>query len=132
MCNNKCLGQIIASDGKVKKEVSRRLALCYAAFNKLGKQGIWRDKSVSRRTKLTVYQVFVRAVLLFRAQTWPIGHADVNNHRCRAYAESVEIGHGDPVALLMLNFEASVKCRQLKSHHVSQIPVARERMQDGF
>ncbi len=33
---------IIASDGKVKREVSRRLALGYAAFNKLGKQGIWK------------------------------------------------------------------------------------------
>jgi hypothetical protein len=60
------LGQIIASDGKVKREVSRRLALGYAAFNKLGKQGIWRDKLISRRTKLTPHQVIVRTVLLYR------------------------------------------------------------------
>jgi hypothetical protein len=43
----KYLGQIIASDGNDKKEVSLRLALGYAAF-RLGKQGIWRDKLVSR------------------------------------------------------------------------------------
>jgi hypothetical protein len=40
------LGQIFASDSKVKKEVSRRLALGYAAFNKLGIQGMWREKLV--------------------------------------------------------------------------------------
>jgi hypothetical protein len=38
---SKYMGQIIASDGKVKGGVSRRLALAYAAFIKLGKQGIW-------------------------------------------------------------------------------------------
>jgi len=74
----KYLGQIIASDGKVKREVSRRLALGYAAFNKLGKQGIWKDKLISRRTKLTLYQVIVRTVLLYCAETWPVGPADVN------------------------------------------------------
>jgi hypothetical protein len=58
-------GQIIASEGLiVKREVSRRLALGYAAFNRLGKQGIWEDRSISRRTKLTLYQVIVRTVLL--------------------------------------------------------------------
>jgi hypothetical protein len=46
----KYLGQILASDGKVKREVSRRLALGYAALNRLGKEGIWKDKSTSRRT----------------------------------------------------------------------------------
>jgi hypothetical protein len=72
------LGQIIASGGKVKREVSRRLALGYAAFNKLGKQGIWRDKFISRRTKLTLYKVIVRTVLLYCAETWPVAPADVN------------------------------------------------------
>jgi hypothetical protein len=79
MCNNlKYLGQIPASDGKVKREVSRRLALGYAAFNRLGKQGIWKDKAVSRKTKLTLHQVIVQTVLLYCAETWPIGTADVN------------------------------------------------------
>jgi hypothetical protein len=79
MCNIfKYLEQIIASDGKVKREFSDGWALGYAALNKLGKQGIWRDKPISRRTKLTLYQV-VRTVLLYFAETWPIGPADVNN-----------------------------------------------------
>ena len=43
----KYLGQIIASDGTVKGEVTRRLGLAYAAFNRLGKQGIWKDKTIS-------------------------------------------------------------------------------------
>ncbi len=46
----KYLGHIIASDGKVKRELSRRLAVGYAAFNRLGKQGIWKDRSIRRRT----------------------------------------------------------------------------------
>jgi hypothetical protein len=64
----KYLGQIIALHGKVKREVSRRLAPGYAAFNKLGKQGIWKDKLISRRTKLILYQVIVRTVLLYYAE----------------------------------------------------------------
>ena len=54
------------------------MALGYAAFNRLGKRGIWRDKAISRRTKLTLYKVIVRTVLLYCAETWPIGPADVN------------------------------------------------------
>jgi hypothetical protein len=74
----KYLGQIIASDSKVKRQVSRMLALGYAAFNRIGKQGIWKDKSISRRTTLTLYHVIVRTLLLYCAETWPIGPADVN------------------------------------------------------
>jgi hypothetical protein len=43
----KYLGQVIASDGAVKGEVGRRLGLAYAAFNRLGKQGVWKDKTTS-------------------------------------------------------------------------------------
>jgi hypothetical protein len=73
----KYLGQIIASDGTVKGEVSRRLGLAYAAFNRLAKQGIWKDKTVSRRTKLTIYKATVLTILLYCAETWSIGPEDV-------------------------------------------------------
>jgi hypothetical protein len=75
----KYLGQIIASDGTVKGEGSRRLGVAYAAFNRLGKQGIWKDKTVSRRIKLTVYKATVLTTLLYCAETWSIGPEDVKN-----------------------------------------------------
>jgi hypothetical protein len=66
----KYLGQIIASDGTVKGEVTQRLGLAYAAFNRLGKQGIWKVKKLSRRTKLTSYKASVLTILLYCAETW--------------------------------------------------------------
>jgi hypothetical protein len=77
----KYLGQIIASDGTVKREVSRRLGLAYAAFNRLGKQGIWKDKIVSRRTKLTIYKATVLTILLYCAKPRSIGPEDVKKIR---------------------------------------------------
>jgi hypothetical protein len=71
------MGQIIASDGTVKGEVTRRLGLAYAAFNRLGKQGIWKDKKLSRRTKLTIYKATVLTILLYCAETWSIRPEDV-------------------------------------------------------
>jgi hypothetical protein len=73
----KYLGQIIASDWTVKGEVTRRLGLAYAAFNRLGKQGIWKDKKLSTRTKLTIYKATVLTILLYCAETWSIGPEDV-------------------------------------------------------
>jgi hypothetical protein len=54
----KYLGQIYDSHGTVKGEVSRRLGLGYAALNTLGncKQEIWIYRTLSRRTKLTIYK----------------------------------------------------------------------------
>jgi hypothetical protein len=51
----KYLGQIISSDGKLKGEISRRIGQAYAAFRSLEKRGIWKEKLISRRTKLTIY-----------------------------------------------------------------------------
>jgi hypothetical protein len=73
----KYLRQIIASDGTVKGELSRRLGLADAAFYRLGKQGIWTEKEVSRGTKLTIYKATVLTILLYCAETWSIGPVDV-------------------------------------------------------
>ncbi len=73
----KYLGQIIASDGTVKGEVTRRLGLAHAAFNRLGKQGIWKDKKLGRRTKLTIYKATVLTIPLCCVETQSIGPEDV-------------------------------------------------------
>jgi hypothetical protein len=72
------LGQIIDSHGTVKGELSRRLGLAHAAFNTLRRQGIWTDKTLSKRTKLTIYKATVLTILLYCAETWSMGPADVN------------------------------------------------------
>ena len=73
----KYLGQIISSDGKLKGEISRRIGQAYAAFRSLEKKGIWKDKLISRRTKLTIYKVTVLTILLYCSETWSIGPKDV-------------------------------------------------------
>jgi hypothetical protein len=116
----KYMGPIIASDGTVKGEVSRRLGLAYAAFNRLGKQGIWKHKTGGRRTKLTFYKATVLTILLYCAETWSIGPEDVGKnkklHRCRAFAVSAHADkdRGDQIPPLMLKFESefggNIKC----------------------
>jgi hypothetical protein len=61
----------------VKGEVSRRLGLAHAAFNTMGKQGIWTDKTPSRRTKFTIYKATVLTILLYCVKTWSVGPADL-------------------------------------------------------
>jgi hypothetical protein len=73
----KYLGQIISSDGKLKGEISRRIGQGYAAFRSLEKRGIWKDKLISRRTKLTIYKVTVLTILLYCSETWSVGPDDV-------------------------------------------------------
>jgi hypothetical protein len=73
----KYLGQIISSDGKLKGEISRRIGQAYAAFRSLERRGIWKDKTISRRTKITIYRVTVLTILLYCSETWSIGPDDV-------------------------------------------------------
>jgi hypothetical protein len=73
----KYLGQVIYSHGTVNGEFSPRLGLAHAAVKTMGKQGIWTDKTPSGRTNLTIYKFNVRTLLLYCAETWSIGPADV-------------------------------------------------------
>jgi hypothetical protein len=73
----KYLGQVISSDGKLQGEISRRIGQAYAAFRSLEKRGIWKDKTISRRTKLTIYKVTVLTILLYCSETWSIGPKEV-------------------------------------------------------
>jgi hypothetical protein len=109
----KYVGQIIASDGTLKGEVSRRLGLAYAAFNRLGKQGVLPDKTVSRRTKLTMYKATVLTILLHCAETWSRGPADVQNLETAQMLCLCRIcGYRSwgPDSTPLLTSEANVKC----------------------
>jgi hypothetical protein len=87
------------------------------AFNRLGKQGIWTDKTHSRRTKLTIYKGTVLTILLHCAETWSIGPADVKKLGT-AHMPCLRRICGDrswgpdstPLPPLMLKSEDNVKC----------------------
>ncbi len=75
--NFQYLGQVISSDVKTKGEISRRIGQAYAAFRSLERRGIWKDKTISRRTKLTIYKVTVLTIMLYCSETWSIWPKDV-------------------------------------------------------
>jgi hypothetical protein len=73
----KYLGQIISSNGLLKGEISQRVGKATYAFNQLLMRGIWTDKTIRRKTKLTIYKAIVRSILLYGVETWPISMEDV-------------------------------------------------------
>ena len=66
----KYLGQVFSSDGTLNAEISHRVGKANYAFNRLLKKGIWTDKVIRRKTKLTIYTAIVRSILLYGVETW--------------------------------------------------------------
>ena len=63
------LGSILSNDGSVLKDLMHRIAKASAV---VGRQStLWRKPSISRRTKMRIYNASVGPVLLFGAETWP-------------------------------------------------------------
>jgi len=55
----KYLGQ--HSEGSISSELSHRVGKAYAIFRALDKQGIWREKLMTKKTKLIFYKTLVRS-----------------------------------------------------------------------
>jgi hypothetical protein len=68
--------QILSSNGLLNGEISQRVGKATYAFNQLLGRGIWADKTIRRKTKLTIYKAIVRSILLYGVETWPISTAD--------------------------------------------------------
>ena len=73
----KYLGQHFSSQGSISSELSHRVGKAYAIFRALDKQGIWREKLMTKKTKLIFYKTLVRSVLLYCAETWPVTNEEV-------------------------------------------------------
>jgi hypothetical protein len=73
----KYLGQHFSSNGSIRSELTHRVGKAYAIFRALDKQGIWREKLMTKKTKLIFYKTLVRSVLLYCAETWPATNEDV-------------------------------------------------------
>ena len=64
----KYLGSMLTTDNNIEKEISTRIAMASAAFNKMSQ--IWKSQEYSVPTKLKLYKSNVRSVLLYGAETW--------------------------------------------------------------
>ena len=64
----KYLGSYISADSDIEREISTRIGLAAAAFNKL--RNIWKSSLLQTKTKLKIYRSNVPSVLLYAAETW--------------------------------------------------------------
>ena len=70
------LGSIVTSDGGADKDIRSRLGKARGAFIKLG--NIWKSGSISKNTKMRLYNSCVLPVLLYGAECWRMTEKDIN------------------------------------------------------
>jgi hypothetical protein len=63
-----CLGSNISEDGATRKDVETRIQKTRGAFTRLRK--IWMAHYVNKGTKIKLFNVYVKSVLLYGCQTW--------------------------------------------------------------
>ena len=79
------LGSCISNDGRVGKEIEKRISKARGTF--AGLRHLWRQEGISLALKVRVYKTTVRAVLLYGCETWPIRSEDLRrleifDHQC--------------------------------------------------
>ena len=62
------LGSIVAENGDTSKEVNSRIQKARGSFPKLRK--VWLNKSLCKDTKIKIFNVCVKSVLLYGCETW--------------------------------------------------------------
>jgi len=65
------LGSTVTNNVDLKPEIERRRALSSNVIQALHKP-LWRRQSISRTTKMRIYNAAVLSVLLYGAETWPL------------------------------------------------------------
>jgi len=65
------LGSTVTNNGDLKPEIERRRAPSSNVMQALRKQ-LWHQQSISRTTKMRIYNAAVLSVLLYGAETWPL------------------------------------------------------------
>ncbi|XP_037876471.1 uncharacterized protein LOC119630619 [Bombyx mori] len=68
------LGSNISNNGSCEKEVRRRIGMTKSAMTQLGK--IWRDRSISVKTKTKLVRTLVFSIFSYGAETWSLKSAD--------------------------------------------------------
>lgn len=64
------LGSLLNSEGDSGKEIARRIQMSKAAMTKLTR--IWKDRNVSRKTKVRLVQTLVFSIFFYGAESWTI------------------------------------------------------------
>ncbi|XP_038048237.1 uncharacterized protein LOC119722267 [Patiria miniata] len=64
------LGNIVSSDCRSKADIQRRLGLATSALARLNT--IWKERCLSRKTKLSLYNSLVLSILLYGSETWTL------------------------------------------------------------
>ena len=70
------LGSVISNDNGTSKDIKSRLSKARASFCQL--RTIWRSTTLSRKTKLKLYNSNVKSVLLYGSECWRIIQSDFN------------------------------------------------------
>ena len=65
------LGSTLCHVGSLLPEINRRRGIAAGVMQGLHKP-LWRHRTISRRTKLRIYNASVLSVLLYGAETWPL------------------------------------------------------------
>ena len=70
------LGSFITMEGESKKEIDRRLGIGRSTVGKL--QTIWRDKNITRNTKLRIINSMVFSITTYGSETWTLRKRERN------------------------------------------------------
>ena len=68
------LGSAVNKNNNVSLEIKRRIVLANRCYFGLSKH--FRDKALSRATKIQLYQTLIQPVLLYGAEAWVMSQAD--------------------------------------------------------
>jgi hypothetical protein len=66
----KYLGSILSSDGKMDKEIAKRISVATYKFKLY--DFIWRDKYIGLKTKTILFKVIVLPAFLYSCETWDL------------------------------------------------------------
>jgi hypothetical protein len=107
------LGSLILKNGGSSGEIKRRLAMAKTSANALST--IWKDRGISKNTKIRIMNALIFPVALYGAETWAVGIADAKKiaafgmwcwrrmlgiswkeHRTNEYVMS-QVGHQTPL-----------------------------------
>ena len=62
------MGSIVAENGGTSREVNARIQKARGTFSKLRR--VWLSKSLRKDTKIRIFNVCVKSVLLYGCETW--------------------------------------------------------------
>ncbi len=78
------LGGVISQDARCEQDIRRRISLATEVASSL--HTVWKERDISLKTKVRVYESLVLSVLLYNAETWTLKVADES--RLRAFEMS--------------------------------------------